>query len=480
MRKLLLALALLWIGPAFAQNVQCPTRPVGSTGNACASLDFFWQNLTLANISGLGAGVATWLAAPSSANLAAAMMDETGTGALAFANSPVFTTPNIGSATGHASLDCALTGCTLSGPLVSSSYLDVALSSLGAVPTLKNASNAPVVNLFSISGDNLNASTGFIIGTQDQYLFGGTGAYGNRAAGADFIANTAATNSSNAARNYVARISEAYTSVGDGGTNLTSGAKGSYFGINPQCQLDPGATYVYECNAAEYNTIVNSGASVKYLIGNEVVGYNLSHGGSFDAAYAIGGGSVGNVGWNYGFAFTDINTGSPVGTGTTLFGAYWSSIPPPTVTTGIDLTQFVFSGNAFQSTGYSVDAAGDVIGAKLTATNAHILATSTSPSISACGASSPSVAGSDNFGTISTGSGTLTSCVINFGHAWGTTPACTVSFSASTLAVTVARSTTQLSIGATSLTSETITYICGSVSELEPANDNFAKLREAA
>lgn len=57
----------------------------------------------LAGISGLGTGVATFLGTPSSANLAAAVTDETGTGALVFANSPVFTTPNIGSATGSVS-----------------------------------------------------------------------------------------------------------------------------------------------------------------------------------------------------------------------------------------------------------------------------------------------------------------------------------------------------------------------------------------
>jgi hypothetical protein len=42
-------------------------------------------------ISGLGTGVATFLATPSSANLAAALTDETGTGANVFANSPTFT-----------------------------------------------------------------------------------------------------------------------------------------------------------------------------------------------------------------------------------------------------------------------------------------------------------------------------------------------------------------------------------------------------
>jgi hypothetical protein len=41
------------------------------------------------------ANVATFLATPSSANLAAAVTDETGTGALVFANSPTLTTPTI-------------------------------------------------------------------------------------------------------------------------------------------------------------------------------------------------------------------------------------------------------------------------------------------------------------------------------------------------------------------------------------------------
>ena len=50
-------------------------------------------------ISGLGSGVATFLATPSSANLAAAVSDETGSGALVFATSPSLTSPNLGTPT---------------------------------------------------------------------------------------------------------------------------------------------------------------------------------------------------------------------------------------------------------------------------------------------------------------------------------------------------------------------------------------------
>lgn len=47
-------------------------------------------------ISGLGTGVATWLATPSSSNFAAAITDETGTGAVVLATSPTLVTPALG------------------------------------------------------------------------------------------------------------------------------------------------------------------------------------------------------------------------------------------------------------------------------------------------------------------------------------------------------------------------------------------------
>lgn len=58
-------------------------------------------------LSALGTGVATWLGTPSSANLAAAVTDETGSGALVFANSPTLVTPAIGTPSSG-----TLTSCT--------------------------------------------------------------------------------------------------------------------------------------------------------------------------------------------------------------------------------------------------------------------------------------------------------------------------------------------------------------------------------
>lgn len=58
-------------------------------------------------VAGLAANVATFLATPSSANLIAAVTDETGTGALVFANTPTLVTPILGTPTSG-----TLTNCT--------------------------------------------------------------------------------------------------------------------------------------------------------------------------------------------------------------------------------------------------------------------------------------------------------------------------------------------------------------------------------
>ena len=63
-------------------------------------------------VSGLGTGVATFLATPSSANLASAVTDETGTSLLVFNTSPTLVTPLLGTPTSGVMTNC--TGLPLS------------------------------------------------------------------------------------------------------------------------------------------------------------------------------------------------------------------------------------------------------------------------------------------------------------------------------------------------------------------------------
>jgi hypothetical protein len=76
------------ISPSFATPAL--GTPASGTLTNCTSLPL------ATGISGLGTGVATFLATPSSANLASAVTDETGSGALVFANSPTLVTPALG------------------------------------------------------------------------------------------------------------------------------------------------------------------------------------------------------------------------------------------------------------------------------------------------------------------------------------------------------------------------------------------------
>jgi len=101
-------------------------------------------------VSGLGTSVATFLATPSSANLAAVLTDETGTGANVFATSPALTTPTITGlnetktaltiSVGAVAVDCAIAN-------VFSLFLNAAVTSL----TFSNVPTAPKTYGFTLA-----------------------------------------------------------------------------------------------------------------------------------------------------------------------------------------------------------------------------------------------------------------------------------------------------------------------------------------
>jgi hypothetical protein len=88
------------VATALAVNVGSAGAPVVNGGVLGTPSSGTLTNATglpvSTGISGLGTGVATFLATPTSANLAAAVTDETGSGALVFATSPTLVTPALG------------------------------------------------------------------------------------------------------------------------------------------------------------------------------------------------------------------------------------------------------------------------------------------------------------------------------------------------------------------------------------------------
>jgi hypothetical protein len=105
------------------------------------------------------AGIQTFLATPSSANLRAAMTDETGTGSLVFANTPTLVTPVIGAATG--------TSLTATGAIVSTGTAGVGYAT-GAGGTVTQGTSrttgvtlnktAGAITLFSAAGTTVAAT----------------------------------------------------------------------------------------------------------------------------------------------------------------------------------------------------------------------------------------------------------------------------------------------------------------------------------
>ena len=88
-------------------------------------------------VSGLGAGVSTFLTTPSSANLAATVTDETGTGALVFATSPTLVTPILGTPTSG-----TLTNATGLPVSTGISGLGTGVATFLATPTSANLASA--------------------------------------------------------------------------------------------------------------------------------------------------------------------------------------------------------------------------------------------------------------------------------------------------------------------------------------------------
>ena len=111
-------------------------------------------------ISGLGTGVATFLATPSSSNLAAALTDEAGSGTVAFTTSPTFVTPTLGAAAATTiAFPNALVGSNTSTAGTSATNIDAwAVSEYSAakyIIQMKKGNDIEVIEmLVAVSGTN--------------------------------------------------------------------------------------------------------------------------------------------------------------------------------------------------------------------------------------------------------------------------------------------------------------------------------------
>ena len=116
-------------------------------------------------ITSFGSGIATWLGTPSSSNLAAAVTDETGTGALVFANTPTLVSPVLGTPTSGQLSACTVDGTDAVG------FRNTPVNSKSEAYTLVLADSGKTI-LHPIADDNprtftipANSSVAYPVGT---------------------------------------------------------------------------------------------------------------------------------------------------------------------------------------------------------------------------------------------------------------------------------------------------------------------------
>jgi hypothetical protein len=133
----------------------------GSSGDVTLSLS---TPVSVANggtgITSFGTGVATWLGTPSSANLASAVTDETGSGALVFGTSPTIS---------GATLTNAIITQAILTPSFSANAYTLVLGDQGDILLASNGATAGTINIPT------NASVAFPTGTQITIIQTGAG-----------------------------------------------------------------------------------------------------------------------------------------------------------------------------------------------------------------------------------------------------------------------------------------------------------------
>ena len=131
--------------PVFAVNAQGQITSVTNTTITPA----------IGNVTGLGTNMLAFLQTPTSANLAATVTDETGSGALVFANSPTLITPALGTPASG-----VVTNLTGTASININGTVGATTANTGAFTYLSTSSTTSTTPTLSFNGSNSNIASG--------------------------------------------------------------------------------------------------------------------------------------------------------------------------------------------------------------------------------------------------------------------------------------------------------------------------------
>lgn len=224
------------------------------------------------------------------------------------------------------------------------------------------------LNLFSVTSDTvaMTAPAGGLNALGVTYNFGGSTVAGARTGFLSVVTQTAPTNASNPFPAYTAMAGVTFVDgVGDGGTNTGAGARGTYFGANPQVRST--ATNVLEVVGQETNVWGSSTATQTYQLCHSAVGIFANNGVTLDAAYELhmgasapyGAAAAPGPGFGYGFVAAELSNGYvPIAPTGTLLGVYLGSLSTVPVAYGIDIRKLTASQKQIAGVGFSIDPVG--------------------------------------------------------------------------------------------------------------------------